>query len=192
MRFRDITDGLSNTIAVGEIISGLGDSDTRASTFTNAKGGFFQIANNPMRCEQVALSNGYLDPARPRFWTSEADLPFSERGYRWAAFHLLQSQFNTILSPNSGMCQVGHSDTYGIAPPSSRHIGGVHILMADGAVRFVTDSIEAGDKHSPCVYCLALSSETNSTVPAGSASPYGLWGAMGTRASHEVLANADF
>jgi hypothetical protein len=59
--------------------------------------------------------------------------------------------------------------------------------MADGAVRFITDSIEAGNANSPCVYCRALSAEIDSPLPAGSQSPYGLWGALGTRASNEVV-----
>ena len=190
MRFRDFTDGLSNTIAVGEIATGLGDRDKRSIGFTNAKGGFLQVANNAKRCFDL----GFIDPARPRYWTVAANVyaPVSQRGFRWADFHTLQSQMNTILPPNSEICLVGSSDTYGIAPPSSQHQGGCHILMADGAVKFITDSIEAGDPKQPCVYCLALAPLTNSPTPAGSPSPFGLWGALGTRASNETIQGACF
>ena len=69
-----------------------------------------------------------------------------------------------------------------IAPPSSRHQGGVHILMADGAVIFVSDSIEAGDPRAGMVW-------RNGQGPQspGSQSPYGLWGSLGTKASKEVI-----
>ncbi len=183
MKFRDFTDGLSNTIMVGEIITGLGDRDTRSVSFTNAKGGFLQVANNPRRCEDL----GFIDPERPSFWTEAANVTVSERGYRWSDFHTLQSQVNTILPPNREVCLVGSSDTYGVAPPSSRHIGGVHVLMSDGAVIFITDSIEAGDDRAPTVYCAALTAETDSASQAGIQSPYGLWGALGTRASGETI-----
>jgi hypothetical protein len=69
MKFRDFLDGLSNTIAVGEIATGLGDRDNRTHGFTNAKGGFFQIANNAKRCFEL----GFIDPARPSFWTEAAN-----------------------------------------------------------------------------------------------------------------------
>lgn len=185
VKFRDITDGLTSTIAVGEIITGLGDRDNRTIGFSNAKGGFFQVADNPKRC----LELGYIDPAQPRFWTASAKLysPVSQRGFRWADFHTLQTQFNTILPPNGEVCLVGHSDTYGIAPPSSHHPGGVQVLMADGAVKFISETIEAGNPNAPCVYCRALSARRNSATPVGSRSPYGVWGALGTRAAKEPV-----
>lgn len=195
-RFRDCLDGLSNTIAIGEVMTGLSDGSNRTigtSAPSKASGGKTpaqSVADNPNQCRDL----GFFAPGRPLFWdlsvvTTYA--PVSQRGFRWAAFHTLQSQFNTIRGPNSHLCLVGSSDTYGVAPPSSRHPGGVHVLMTDGAVKFITESIDAGDASVPCVYCDLLSDGANSPTVAGSQSPYGLWGALGTRASREVLA-ADF
>ncbi len=50
-------------------------------------------------------------------------------------------------------------------------------IMADGAVRFITDSIESGDQ----------SAVAPPLAPQGIPSPYGLWGSLGTRASKEEL-----
>ncbi len=194
MKFRDITDGLSNTIAVGEIITGLQDNDIRAVGFDNSKGGTTTVnmLNNPKLCEDVGLAGGYLDPARPGFWTGGATTSaVTQRGFLWADYHPMHTQFNTILPPNSEICTVSTAERFGVLPSSSHHQGGVHILMADGAVKFITDSIEAGNSRTACVYCDATSAGTNSAVPAGSRSPFGLWGSLGTRASKEVI-NAEF
>lgn len=181
MKFKHIIDGLSNTIAVGEIATGLGDLDMRTNCFTNAKGGFTAVANNPKRCSQLGLE----DPGRSGHWAPSANVYFSQRGFRWADFHTLQTQCNTILPPNSELCLVGNSHTYGVAPPSSHHPGGVNVVLADGAVRFVSNTIDAGDPTTPCVYCDALSGGATSPTPPGSPSPYGVWGALGTRGSME-------
>jgi hypothetical protein len=57
--------------------------------------------------------------------------------------------------------------------------------MADGAIKFITDSIEAGNQSASSPF------EGSTTSPAGSQSPYGLWGALGTRAYKEVI-TSDF
>ena len=54
--------------------------------------------------------------------------------------------------------------------------------MSDGAVIFMTNSVEAGDLTIGTV----RRSRTGPRAP-GSPSPYGLWGALGTRASKEVV-----
>jgi hypothetical protein len=57
--------------------------------------------------------------------------------------------------------------------------------MADGAVVFMTDSVEAGDSRAQTVWY--RNSTLQSSNPPGSKSPYGLWGALGTRASNETI-----
>jgi prepilin-type processing-associated H-X9-DG protein len=81
--------------------------------------------------------------------------------------------FNTILPPNGPVC-ASDGGTTGIQPPRSRHQGGVTAAMADGAVRFIVDEIDRG----------GLGNEV--TTVSGGISPYGVWGALGTRASGEV------
>ncbi|MFG0288834.1 MAG: DUF1559 domain-containing protein [Rhodopirellula sp. JB044] len=180
--FRDVLDGLSNTIAAGEIISDLGDRDKR-SEFGNAGNSsrdarFFTAAGRAVVCQPM------VDTERPQFWDSGASTDTNaerKRGYKWAYGMIGYSGFNTILPPNREVCVAGGESGSGSLPPSSRHQGGVHILMGDGAVKFITDSIESGNLNSAQV------SDRGDGLPPGSASPFGLWGSLGTRASREVI-----
>lgn len=54
--------------------------------------------------------------------------------------------------------------------------------MGDGAVVFITDSIEAGNGNAPMVWL-----NGNGDAAPGSKSPYGLFGSLGTRANREVI-----
>ena len=87
------------------------------------------------------------------------------------------SVFTTIRPPNSYNMQRWHGGG-GVLSASSYHQGGAHILMADGAVVFITDSIEAGDVHEGNVWRDGTGAST-----AGSQSPYGIWGAFGNKGS---------
>ncbi len=180
--FRDILDGLSNTIAAGEVASDLGDNDvrTRATLSTTAN---VRLAGGNLTCDVN------IDPARPRFWRPTATFvplagggtePEQRRGYKWAMSRLIWDNFTTISPPNSPLCFESNNFNLGIVPASSRHQGGCHVLMGDGAVKFVTDSIEAGNQNSAHVGNAA------GLVAPGSMSPFGLWGALGTKASSET------
>ena len=187
MKFRDILDGLSNTICAGEIISDLGDRDTR-SHYGQSGNGSGSNANAIWKAGNSTLCEGYKDPERPIFWDPSATLTGTaeeKRGYIWALGSPLYSACNTILPPNKGICVNRNHDHLrgGVLPPSSRHQGGCHVLMSDGAVKYVTDSIEAGDSSSGHV---RQGSATLYVAP-GSQSPFGLWGSLGTRAAKETI-----
>jgi hypothetical protein len=169
----------------GEIATDLGDSDVRTIAAVGNDGTEL-IQEEPDFC----VHDGLVDPLRPRFWLDGAYTPApvgEGRGYRWASAGTSFSAFNTILPPNRELCFGGNTaSSHGVAPASSRHPGGVHIMMGDGAIRFVTDSIAEGDVHHENVWLMG----TGESAP-GSASPYGLWGALGTRASSEVVKDDD-
>ncbi|TWT97412.1 DUF1559 domain-containing protein [Neorhodopirellula pilleata] len=174
---RDILDGTSNTIAMGEIATDLGDKDVRTIGSVQITGTPFYA--KPTHCRDLA---GGIDPARPKFWLV-ATLPADDgRGFRWACAMPNNGQFQTVRPPNSEICGMSSWDRHTLGSTSSRHQGGAHVLMADGAVKFITDSIEAGTETAGMV----VDGGTGSRAP-GSQSPYGLWGSLGTRASKEVI-----
>jgi prepilin-type processing-associated H-X9-DG protein len=176
MKFRDVLDGLANTIMGGELNTDLGDRDITTQS-VNATNG---ILADPSTCGVE------IDPARPKFWVPGAATTGGvqgQRGYKWASGYAVHTGFTTILPPNREICSTGGGTWRpGIYGASSRHQGGAHILMGDGAVVFITDSIEAGDKTAGMV----VWNGTGARAP-GVESPYGLWGALGTRANKEVI-----
>tara|TARA_A100000171_G_C2127981_1_gene144798 strand:+ start:261 stop:443 length:183 start_codon:yes stop_codon:yes gene_type:complete len=56
--------------------------------------------------------------------------------------------------------------------------------MGDGAVKFITASIESGNQNNPVVWRNGNDANMNQ---AGAQSPYGLWGALGSRGAREVI-----
>jgi hypothetical protein len=67
----------------------------------------------------------------------------------------------------------GWDGIWGVYSAQSTHEGGVHVLLGDGAVRFVNENIDSGNKQAAEVF--------------GGRSPYGVWGALGTRNGGEVI-----
>ena len=182
MRFRDTLDGLSNTIMAGEMATNLADRAvmTQAARPTTNANSLGALMGDPSLCL------AFVDPERPKFWDPSANLTGGaqgQRGFKWSSGYTVHTGVTTIHPPNSPICSSGGGTWRpGIYGPSSRHQGGAHVLMGDGAVIFITDSIEAGDKTNPMV----IWNGQGNRAP-GIKSPYGLWGAMGTRASNETI-----
>ncbi len=187
MKFRDVLDGLANTIMAGEIATDLGDRDIRTSGALNNGGHGGQWGQGIMLNPSICQDNNLIDPARPRFWLPGTPLTgqANGRGYRWADFRPQYTQFKTILPPNREQCMGGGHGTDATCPASSQHQGGAHVLMTDGAVIFMTDSVEAGDARAETVW--RQNNNNQSSTPPGSESPYGLWGALGTSSMKETI-----
>lgn len=177
-RFRDITDGLSNTAGVSERLCGMAVAghrgqgptsvaqpqtiDHKLVVETRTSG----IIQNPAICFQV--SDG-------RFMLAGQQVQ-AYYGGNWRDGQPQRCAFNTVLPPNAPSCADGGSwadSSHLIQPPTSRHTGGVNISVMDGSVRFVSESVNTGN----------LSMEQTLNGP----SFYGVWGAFGSKNGGESI-----
>lgn len=123
MRFRDITDGLSNTVALGEQL--LGDGTDTAP------------ANNDYRRRVLVLSGNTptssANCAGATVWSGR-------RGEKWI-WHG-STLYNHYYGPNSKSPDCHNESTgYFLTSARSAHTGGVQVALCDGSVRFVSDNI---------------------------------------------------
>lgn len=144
---RDITDGTSNTIAMSEQIIARPDGvatsvNSRAGTKRGGAIGsgaqtFMSVADQTTFANScIAASVGYVDDGGPE-------------GVRWTNGIANQTIFNTISGPNSTLPNCVNActtctatDNMGMWAARSRHTGGVHVLLADGSVKFVSDNVD--------------------------------------------------
>lgn len=183
MKFANVRDGLSNTIMMAEIITDRGNNDARTR---------LNRLLDTVDVDIKACANaGHMDAKRPGFWCDGTDCPVPTgpgafpgprslfaRGMQWAWAMPYNSCMVTTTPPNSELCVNRYEEGGGSISASSHHAGGVHVLTGDGAVIFISDSIDSGDQTAEPV---------NIANRPGEKSPYGLWGALGTRASKEPI-----
>ena len=161
------TDGTSNTAAVSEMVG-----DKNGSTML--KGGVYKTgALHDGRAKPAACLTEARRPDDPNALNSGTD---TWRALLWTDGRSVNGAFTTVLPPNSPVCIYTWPNienyAWGVFSPQSNHSGGVNVGIADGSVRFVSDTIDAG---SPNSY----------GVTAGK-SPYGVWGALGTPTGGET------
>ena len=157
---RDATDGASNSIMMSEAV--IGNPGSRLILGQSAIGvaGF---DTNPLLCLATVANKQYIGGTGISTWG---------RGTLWAFGHPHCSAMTTVLPPNGPSCMPGGdnpSNQWGIFSASSYHTGGVHVVLGDGAVRFISENIDCGNYGS------------------GAAPNFGTWGALGTIRGNETV-----
>ncbi|MEY3459975.1 MAG: Type secretion system protein precursor [Planctomycetota bacterium] len=173
--FRDVVDGLSNTIAMSERSKGQpGQRFANAGALSLNNGG--ALRDNPASV-LPKLVQGQLQGDFAR-WS----------GTRWPDGAPAFTGHTTQLGPNKGCyVQGGWDGEDGIYEPSSRHTGGVLCLMGDGAVQFISENIDTGITSCPGPDSPAARSGACAPFTQFGRSPFGIWGALGSVNGQEVV-----
>lgn len=145
-KMRDIIDGSTNTILLGEMLSGNGQGGSyfpgepvRNATFSGLPRNQWMAPN---------LTQAVIEP-----WGVACDAKkgdhLSSNGWGWVGSNYTQTCFNTVAPPNwrHATCIATNppgysSDRDGIYPSRSLHAGGSHHAMADASVHFISSSID--------------------------------------------------
>ncbi len=140
VRSKEIVDGLAKTMLFSESTLGDGPPSTRRAADVTAATGYAFVMTAPLtdsRCQAAIYWN----------WT---DL----RGFSWANGEYRTTLYNHARQPNDttidciGVLQNTTDPAkvyagFGWRTARSRHVGGVNVAAADGAVRFVGDGVAA-------------------------------------------------
>jgi prepilin-type N-terminal cleavage/methylation domain-containing protein len=162
--FRDVVDGLSNTIAMSERIKAKANGN-RVKDGSVAKQPAQTVYRvNPSACLSQVNALGQYTVAVGNY-----------AGLRWMDGTSQFTGHTTVVGPNKPSCTDPQSSDQwdGVIDPTSVHEGGVHCLLGDGAVRFISENIDAGNSAAP--------------PPVSGPSPYGVWGSLGSIRGDDVV-----
>ena len=168
--FSNMRDGTTSTILMAEIGRHDGSRRYQSAFARNLSFDMFTVSPKANCLDTVE------DPNNPGFYNNMVQVELGgdqHRGTRWADGASLFTGFNTVFPPNGPNCGVGGGDSgNAIMSAGSFHSGGAQVVLGDGSVTFISETIDTGDLTQP-------------RVQSGR-SPYGTWGALGSRDGGEV------
>jgi len=130
-RVASVTDGLSNTAYFSEKIRGTGVPNPQTDLFVNTT--------------QTSLDNTFLTCVA----TNVLNAPplTSREGMSWVMGEMCCTLYNHVAPPNQVSCAglgfPGNMANMSMqVTPSSRHPGGVNVLMGDASARFIKNSVD--------------------------------------------------
>jgi prepilin-type N-terminal cleavage/methylation domain-containing protein/prepilin-type processing-associated H-X9-DG protein len=169
-----IIDGTANTMLISEVKVGVAGSarvgEALATGWAATNGG------PPAPCLAREGPDGMLTGA-----VGGGD---QLTGWRWADSHSVYTQWHVVLPPNRPSCGNGTED-WAMITSSSYHPGGVNVAFVDASVRFIADSIDAGDPNA-AETSLPLA-DPSRPQDYGGPSLRGVWGALGSSYQREAV-----
>jgi len=141
---REIQDGLSNTAAMSERLIAYGDNEWVRSLTP-------ELMSRDVRRYSWYTTHSYKgrgeEELAARICRTGMTTPAPYRGAAAIMFYLSVGGYTHLLPPNHRACYnaVDRDDVdsaFALAPPSSNHAGVAHLLMCDGQVRMVTESVD--------------------------------------------------
>ncbi|MDO5553580.1 MAG: DUF1559 domain-containing protein [Planctomycetia bacterium] len=183
-----IVDGTSNTVILSEMGIGKGEQGDGTLYAVNAVAFKSGVGSSATGKPRPCMNRLGPDRTLTGLAGSSGNDSDGVWGVCGRAFHsglIWATGFNTILPPNAPSCITEDQYSRNTSPvistfngsnpimtASSYHSGGANAALADGSVRFISDTIDCGDLDA-------------SPVTSGS-SPYGVWGAMGSKDGNEI------
>lgn len=136
----DMIDGLSNTVAMSESCNGKAYTALASPPGDPLSDCFDTPGSTPTTTAAAARAHfqglNWKTAVPPGFGAT----PWRYRGYPFTEGSIWRSMYNHLLPPNAPCWRPGN---YGnmVAPATSRHSGGVNVLLGDGSVRMVSQNV---------------------------------------------------
>jgi hypothetical protein len=141
VQLQEVTDGTAHTALFSEMILGDGDDD-----HIDMPGDYFQIASTNTTAAEICTACTSVSPE------SGAASQFSRSGRNWCEGNYAVTRYTHILTPNMQSCvrAQGNAATLGSSAnnqggaitASSRHAGGVNLVMVDASLQFVSNGVD--------------------------------------------------